>query len=348
MSLRALVFCPISPVPSLPFPLPPVRSHVSLPTSRSNAFNQDKPNVRNMTYKSSYNLGDYRNNNGSSNDMEDALRDREVLPSYESLTDPPAATGSTPPGTTGSYDAKRSGRELVRQGRSGIFNKYLSEGSDEGQGWAVLSMRMVPDPGAPCYGKAPWAALLEVKTADMPRLMREGFFWSAENIIPEEGYFSRETKPGWVQFGFHHKRTWILADKSNDKTLRWVGFLEVFAHSLEILPSFRVQNLTRENVYTASALNGLGQLIYHYTYQCPQKSFNCIYDDKPLQGWWPWPRVEARSTSSTALGLDRGGEPSKRLCVCGCQSCPSPNEARFLQPNEPQYPYPQSGSCVIL
>ncbi|KAH6843454.1 hypothetical protein B0I37DRAFT_393656 [Chaetomium sp. MPI-CAGE-AT-0009] len=201
-----------------------------------------------MTYKSLPNFRDHRSDNGRSNQMEDAPADRGVLPSYESLAGLPPATNSTPPDTTGSYDFKEDNWESVRPGRSQIFSRFFSDESDEGQGWAVLGLRMVPDPGARCYKEAPWAALLDVRTADMAPLMREGFFWSAEDILPEEGYISRETKPGWAKFGFCHKRTWVLADKSNDEVPRWVGRLDVFTPTLEILPSFPVQHLTRENV----------------------------------------------------------------------------------------------------
>jgi hypothetical protein len=170
---------------------------------------------------------------------------------------------------------------------------------------------MIPDPGARCYKRAPWIAHLEVKSIDIARLMHEGFFWSAENIIPEEGFMSSETKPGWTRFGFRYKRTWILTDKSNEEVPRWVGYLEVITPSREILPSFRVQELTGGNIYAAFAWNGLDQLIYNYHYRWPQKSYNCIYDDKPLQGWWPWPKEEGSFSSSAVLGRGvRMGKPS--------------------------------------
>ncbi|EAQ85376.1 predicted protein [Chaetomium globosum CBS 148.51] len=206
-----------------------------------------------MTSKSLPNFGPWGDNgNGSGSQTENASRNSDVLSPKESLANfsPPATPTpaiSTPPSTTGSYDVKGDNRELVQPERSQIFRKYFSAESSEGQGWAVLCLRMTPDPGARCYKKAPWAALLEVRTADMPRLMRDGFFWSAENILPEEGHVSRETSPLWADFGFYHKRTWVLADRSNDEVPRWVGCLHILTPSFEILPSFQVQQLKPEN-----------------------------------------------------------------------------------------------------
>jgi hypothetical protein len=73
---------------------------------------------------------------------------------------------------------------------------------------------MVPDPRMPDYGTAPWAAILSVKCQDMPRLMRDGFFWSADNVVPEEGCMPT-TRPEWVAKGFEHTRRWTLIDQSN-------------------------------------------------------------------------------------------------------------------------------------
>jgi hypothetical protein len=120
--------------------------------------------------------------------------------------------------------------------------------------------------------------------------MREGFFWSAENILPEEGYMSHSTIPGWSDIGFHHKRAWSLTDKSNGETPLWVAQLEVLSHSVTILSGFLVHNLSRENVHNAHAWNAESQLVYHFESQSPRDCYNCIYDDMSLQGWWPWPR----------------------------------------------------------
>ncbi|KAG7285551.1 hypothetical protein NEMBOFW57_010180 [Staphylotrichum longicolle] len=153
----------------------------------------------------------------------------------------------------------------------------------------------MPTRGTPNCLKTPWAAILEVKCRDVPHLMREGFFWSAENVLPEEGYLSPESRPEWTALGCRHKRTWILADQSDNgqgqrRDPQWVGRLEVVSPVPEALPGFRVQELSRSNVYSAAAWNAREQLVYRYDYRSPSQNCNCIYDDKPLKGWWPWPR----------------------------------------------------------
>lgn len=185
--------------------------------------------------------------------MENIPSDRDII-SSGSLGGSSSTATSTPLSTImGGYNNKEDDWQSVRPERSQIFRKYFTDGSNEAQGWATLGLKMAPNPRTRRYEEAPWAALLEVRTPGMPRLMREGFFWSPENILPEEGYISSETRPEWVEIGFVYKRTWILADKSNEGIPGWVGRLDIFDRSFGILPSFQVQHLTRENVYSALA-----------------------------------------------------------------------------------------------
>lgn len=232
-------------------------------------------------------------------------------PSYQSLEDP-APTITTAPRGKGSTETSKGTNSLVRQEHSGIYNTYFRDDDDEG--WEILALKMVPDPTARLYKKAPWTAVLEVKTTDIPRLMREGFFWSAENVVPEAGFMSSETRPAWIEFGFVHKRTWVLVDKSNPSPT-WVGRLDVSTPSYEILPSFQVQSLTSTNVYEAIACNAVGDIIYDYNYRLPKRNFNCIYDNKPLQGWWPWPKEKEDFATSAGPGLSCGGEPSAYISI---------------------------------
>ena len=312
-----------------------------------------------MPYTSLPNNQDFRSDKGSRHQMRDALHGRDGLSSYESLEDFAPATTTTPPGN-GGMKTPRGSNDLVQRKHSSIYSKYFNDGDDEDdEGWEGLGLKMVPDPGARYYKKALWAAILEVKTTDIARLMREGFFWSAENVVPEEGFMSRETRPGWTQFGFHYKRTWVLIDKpSNQEGPKWVGILEVLTPSYEILPSFRVQGLTRANIYEAAACNGLGHIIYDYDYRSPRRNFNCIYDDKPLQGWWPWPRERERVFAQSAgPGSGRVGEPSAQFSISGHQphqaleKLPVRDKPRESEePSKPQHHHPQarSDSCVIL
>lgn len=218
---------------------------------------------------------------------------------------PPSIT-SMPSGAT---TIKESDAPSVHQGFSCTFDKY----DRHDQGWGKIDIRMLPTLGT--SEREPWAAVLEVKCRDVPRLMREGFFWSAENVLPEEGHISPESRHHWTALGCLYKRTWILADKSNDgQTPRWVGRLEVTSPLLEVLSGFRTQHLSRNNICAATAWNALEQSIYNYDHQFPSDNYNCIYDDKPLKGWWPWPRKER----ICAIFPDVEGGELFRLAPVGC------------------------------
>ncbi|KAK4041922.1 hypothetical protein C8A01DRAFT_34029 [Parachaetomium inaequale] len=226
---------------------------------------------------------------------EHAACDCEALPSYESLEDlsPPPKPADDP-----------NGREAAsaQQVHSCTFTEYSNQNDQ------AIELAMAPNPDGFLDHPAPqWAAVLMVKTSDVPRLMREGFFWSAENVLPEEGYLSSETRREWRDVGFRLTRTWILVDKSNheDGAPGWVAHLEVMSSFREVLAGFRVQSLSRENVYAARAWNRLRQEIYGYDCRWPGRyNYNCIYDDKPLRGWWPWPREEGDYVGFSALAME--------------------------------------------
>ncbi|KAK4100080.1 hypothetical protein N658DRAFT_497794 [Parathielavia hyrcaniae] len=120
---------------------------------------------------------------------------------------------------------------------------------------------MVPEPSTVDYQRKAWAASLVIRCDDVARLMREGFFWSPDNVVPEEGHIFGAKDARWLVMGYTIGRAWILTDKSQPagKPPRWVGKLELYANPLDILPTFRLQNLSVRNVCDAVARNGRGQ-----------------------------------------------------------------------------------------
>lgn len=203
-----------------------------------------------------------------------------------------------------------------------------------GQGWGALILEMALPPRHPFgYSGLPWSASLIVKCRDVPRLMREGFFWSAENILPEEGYMSPSTTREWSDMGFDHKRVWRLVDKANGETPLWVAELEVMSHSVTTLSGFQLHNLSREIVHRADAWNAERQLVYHFESYSPMDCFNCIYDDMPLQGWWPWPRPREGRTrrdvdvSGPAVEPEDAGDGGPALPIPASQhDAPQPDQ----------------------
>ncbi len=176
---------------------------------------------------------------------------------------------------------------------SSAFNTvYSLLGREHG----IVSIGFVIDPRVPrAWKAAPWEATLTVKCPDVPRLMREGFFWSADNIVPEEG-FMKAVGPRSRAYGYSHVRTWILTDKPESRgrhgNSQWVACLEVSATAIETLTGFMPQNMTRAHIWKANAWDEHGRTIYNYDSYTPAQNYNCVYDDTPLRGWWPWPRRE--------------------------------------------------------
>ncbi len=203
----------------------------------------------------------------------------DTLPPYESLEDLTPWSQDAPSNVTESHSKR------AQQGFPDTFLKY-----GYNPAWGSLTMVLVQRPSPQTDAAVPWAAVLRVKCDDISRLMREGFFWSAENILPEEGYLSDNTDPQWLALGFCYARTWTLIDKSNDEDPRWVAELDVLTRFPELLPGFEIRNLSRKNVWSARAWNPFEQLVYYYDYSSYGRNCNCIYGDRPLHGWWPWPR----------------------------------------------------------
>ncbi|KAK4152177.1 hypothetical protein C8A00DRAFT_35146 [Chaetomidium leptoderma] len=254
-------------------------------------------------------------------------------PAYESLEIMTSAATPTPQKST-------SGPEGNDRAPVQHALLYTWSNCEVGQGWGALVFEMALNPRHHSgYSGLPWAAGLVVKCRDVPRLMREGFFWSAENILPEEGYMSHSTIPAWSNIGFDHERVWSLADKSNGETPLWVAQLEVLSHSVTILSGFQVHNLSRKNVHRAHAWNAEKQLVYRFEYHSPRDCYNCIYDDMPLQGWWPWPRE-----GWTRRDVDVSG-PAVEPEDAGDGLPPLPFPA---SQHEPPQPHQEPSGCVML
>ncbi|SPQ20816.1 1ec8cfd3-4f7b-49aa-a85e-3e79e75486b8 [Thermothielavioides terrestris] len=158
-----------------------------------------------------------------------------------------------------------------------------------------LSIRMVPNLNGRLVDdcrEAAWMVDLLVGCADIARLMREGFFWSAADVLPEQGRIAKRLPAEWADSGFRHCRVWILMDRSHGDAPQWVASLELFARSFELLPRFRLQDLSPQNICEAVAWVPSGDVVYNYDCRSPGRNCNCIYDGMPLQGWWPWPKDE--------------------------------------------------------
>ncbi|KAL2884219.1 hypothetical protein SGCOL_000158 [Colletotrichum sp. CLE4] len=138
-----------------------------------------------------------------------------------------------------------------------------------------------------------WEARLRVKSKDLPRLMREGFHWTVANIHREAGYIEHEAKePAMVGAGWNCTRNYYLSDLSPDQN--WTAKLTVCARDIRVLSQFDVAKLRPEQAYAAIAWTNVqpGQYVYNFDCLDPRKNYNAIYDNMPLEGWWPWPKKQ--------------------------------------------------------
>lgn len=141
-----------------------------------------------------------------------------------------------------------------------------------------------------------WEARLRVKARDLPRLMREGFHWSAANFDFEASYIQTDLSgeeetirmAGWTC-----SRSFFLSDLGDDP--RWAAKLVVWAQNTGVLSRFKIADLTPDMMSWAFAWRKSRQCdgpqwLYDWDCDEPQDSFNAIYGEMPLDGWWPWPK----------------------------------------------------------
>ena len=125
--------------------------------------------------------------------------------------------------------------------------------------------------------------------------------------MPPSGDWMTESILG--ECGCDYMRRFVLKDLG--RLPFWEAMLVVWARDIKTLADFRISddpNLpgphlspTRDMIYKCAGYNKSGELIYCFDFRNPDDSFNTIYDDKPLDGWWPWPvNVPGVSDKTTA------------------------------------------------
>ncbi|KAI1827297.1 hypothetical protein F4861DRAFT_402774 [Xylaria intraflava] len=164
-----------------------------------------------------------------------------------------------------------------------------------------------------------WKAMLFVKCSDVPLLMREGFYWSSDNVVSEDGYMRRNKDAQSNNGRESGVRYYFLRDLQQPQ--RWTAMIEVFATEYKRLCRFDLSELSQEKMYCALAMSQLGDHIYQYCAGQPQYCYNAIYNDTPLEGQWPWPKMDVkgkgRRRAATVTKEERQGGKSGRLEVEG-------------------------------
>ncbi|KAK8108227.1 uncharacterized protein PG998_010240 [Apiospora kogelbergensis] len=144
---------------------------------------------------------------------------------------------------------------------------------------------------------SPGGGYLRVKTANVPRLMQEGFSFGTENMLPEEGYMCLTPKAFPAPDGstaqdvtakWPHVRHFYLRDTRWSP--RWLAHLECAGTDNAALAGIRPCELTHHHVVQCVAWASKNSQIYNFVRQRPQDFVNCVYDDMPLEGLWPHPK----------------------------------------------------------
>lgn len=128
---------------------------------------------------------------------------------------------------------------------------------------------------------------------DLPTLMKHGFHWNMENVIPQVCWIACN-RPGksWVDtkltsLSLDQARYWIIQDLGDDP--QWVASISINARSFPTLASFNLEKqLAPRNIIAAAARNPDKLWVYSYNRHFPDHDFNAIYNDVvPMEGCWP-------------------------------------------------------------
>lgn len=148
-----------------------------------------------------------------------------------------------------------------------------------------------------------WRAILLVRARNIARLMCDGFYWGPQNLVPAgEGIELHMEKPSplltrrfdqpWGRdFSakeWCHKRTYALTDLGTDP--EWRGSLHVWGKKPSTVINFDVRDITMDSTRWATAEDPYGVVVYD-TRNGPDASFNLVFGQRPLEGWWPWPKA---------------------------------------------------------
>lgn len=150
-----------------------------------------------------------------------------------------------------------------------------------------------------------WIAVIAFRVKDLPAAMKQGLYWSQDNVdlsgccfyddlqsMPPQSQDWGLRLQDWglrlQDYGFTHARRFQLIDLAENP--QWKGTLFVFSRGIKPLCRFRIQNISVGNILGATAFTRDEKMAYMYSRLEPERNFNAIYDDMPLGGWWPWPK----------------------------------------------------------
>lgn len=132
-----------------------------------------------------------------------------------------------------------------------------------------------------------WAARLNIEMVEsVARLMRQGFDWTAANIVEGHDKFTLNC-PCLHNLDHRtrrcrHMRTYKV--RSLPGQAKWEGTLEIYAESRDTILDFDVSKVTADTCMSVRSFT-FGRYIYVASRKSGMK-YNAIFTDEPLGEWW--------------------------------------------------------------
>jgi hypothetical protein len=155
--------------------------------------------------------------------------------------------------------------------------------------------------------------------------MREGFHWDNSNILRNEQVYESYINPpmtcprhpkrppiGWNP-AWKHVRRFVLRDMHHQPP-HWAAELAVYAASENIVRGVKLELLTRENVASMRAHGPERRRAYEYRAWRRNESYNILYNDMVMEGWWPWPGNNGLTMPQPVRHSPVGERHEKKSC----------------------------------
>lgn len=139
-----------------------------------------------------------------------------------------------------------------------------------------------------------WHALLLVSARNIPQMMQRSFHWSAANIVKGEDQLVQNHQILPDYYGgkgvcWRYTRTYQLRNLPGEP--KWKGVLRVSTMDLDYLYHFDLGQITKGTLITTKAYSCSRELVY-YADKRSGRIYNFIFNNMPLDGWWPAPKRE--------------------------------------------------------
>ncbi|SPJ79017.1 uncharacterized protein FTOL_07408 [Fusarium torulosum] len=141
----------------------------------------------------------------------------------------------------------------------------------------------IPLPHKKIDSSSGWFAELVLWAPDIVGLMRDGLYVTEEDVDIEKNHTTEEYCPRYERrMIFRHYRL---------KGPKWSGYLIVKSVDIHETINFRIQHLSYDKAIVCYVQDKKRNPVYVWLH-LHDSNTNNLFDDKPLEGLWPWPRKE--------------------------------------------------------